>query len=148
MPLTIIARDETLTGRLCSTHVLELPGERMTIRELIRERVYQEVQDFNTGRGNRSLPGLVPAADAFPSDDAAPPGSCSGDAPPARGTTPSPTSAPLDWRLEFDKAVAAFTRNAFLILIDQRQATNLDEEVELNPATQISFVRLTLLVGG
>lgn len=112
MPLTLTVRDETLTGQLCSTRSLELPRERMTIRELIRERVYQEVQDFNAGGGPAAAP------------------------------------APLDWRPEFDKAVAAFTSNAFLILVDERQATSLDEEVELDPNTRIRFVRLTLLVGG
>ena len=66
--------------------------------------------------------------------------------PPGHG--PALSTATLDWRPEFDKAVAAFTKNAFLILVDERQATSLDEEVELGSTTRISFVRLTLLVGG
>lgn len=148
MTLMLTVRDETVTGHLCSTRVLELPRERMTIRELIRERVYQEVQDLIAGRGDRPLPGLVsPVAPAQPGDVALP-ARCSGAGPPNCGPAPSTAPATLDWRPEFDKAVAAFTKNAFLILVDERQATSLDEEVELGSTTRISFVRLTLLVGG
>ena len=146
MKLALTVRDETVTGHLCSARILELPRERMTIRELIRERVYQEVQDFNVGRGSRPLPGLVSPVDAARPGDVTPPERCSAGGPPGHG--PALSTAPLDWRPEFDKAVAAFTKNAFLILVDERQATSLDEEVELGSTTRISCVRLTLLVGG
>lgn len=148
MNITLTVRDETVTGHLCSARILELPRERMTIRELIRERVYQEVQDFNVGVGSRPLPGLVSPVDAARPGDVTPPERCAACGPPGYGPALSTAPAPLDWRPEFDKAVAAFTRNAFLILVDERQATSLDEEVELCPTTRISFVRLTLLVGG
>lgn len=142
MTLTLTVRDETVSGGVCSSLALKLPRERITIRELIRERVYQEVQDFNVGTRDRVFRGLVQPADATHlldgprterRDDVAP----TVDRPP-----------PIDWRPQFDKAVEAFTRNAFFILVDDRQATSLDEEVELGPTTRISFVRLSLLVGG
>ena len=43
---------------------LEFPTERITVRELIRERVYQEVQDFNRKQGERVFRGLVQPTDA------------------------------------------------------------------------------------
>jgi hypothetical protein len=36
----------------------------------------------------------------------------------------------------------------FLILVDDRQAAGLDEAFTVTPTTQISFVKLTMLVGG
>src|SRR5689334_22319102 len=44
---TITVRDETITGNSVGAFPLELLTERITVRELIRSRVYQEVQDYN-----------------------------------------------------------------------------------------------------
>lgn len=53
---------------------------------------------------------------------------------------------------KLDRAVAAafegFARNAYFVTIDGRQATDLDAEITLTPATDITFVRLLPLVGG
>jgi hypothetical protein len=47
MTVTLRIRDETTSGDVYDERSLEFPTERITVRELIRERVYQEVQDFN-----------------------------------------------------------------------------------------------------
>ena len=47
MPTTLAIRDETLSGEPSREWVLDVPTETMTVRELIRSRVYQEVQDYN-----------------------------------------------------------------------------------------------------
>ena len=47
MSVTLTVRDETTAGEIYHERPLEFPSERITVRELIRERVYQEVQDFN-----------------------------------------------------------------------------------------------------
>src|SRR5438552_2718357 len=54
----------------------------------------------------------------------------------------------IQWKSQFDKAVESFDRNGFLILIDDKQAESLDQEFVLEHGTQISFVKLTMLVGG
>ncbi len=45
MALTVIVRDETPDGKTLRELCVELLTERLTARELIRSRVYQEVQD-------------------------------------------------------------------------------------------------------
>jgi len=40
-------RDETTAGKLTHELTLDLLNEKLTVRELIRSRVYQEVDDFN-----------------------------------------------------------------------------------------------------
>jgi hypothetical protein len=54
---------------------------------------------------------------------------------------------PLDWRPQFDKALETFERNGFFILVDDKQAESLDQEFLVSPRTEVSFVKLTLLVG-
>ncbi len=47
MSTTITIRDETTTGESANEWTLEVLSESMTVREIIRSRVYQEVQDYN-----------------------------------------------------------------------------------------------------
>ena len=61
--LTITIRDETLTGQSIGEHPLDLLTERVTVRELIRSRVYQEVQDYNR-RQPETFRGLIQPTDA------------------------------------------------------------------------------------
>jgi len=130
MTATLTIRDE-LTGREpTGSLVLEFLTERITVRELIRSRVYQEVQDYNTARP-AEFRGLVQ-----PETEAALNG------PPVR------RSREIDWKKQFDVALAAFERRGFLILVGDRQMQSLDEEIVIAPGTQVTFLRLTPLVGG
>jgi hypothetical protein len=131
MPVTLSIRDETTSGRLLNEWSLQCLTERLTVRELIRSRVYQEVQDFNL-KQPEIFRGLVQPTDAEQT---------------LNGFKLRKTRA-LDWKLQFDRAVAAFEANQILILVDDRQAISLDEEVQITPGTKVSFLRLTFLVGG
>ncbi len=53
-----------------------------------------------------------------------------------------------DWERQADRAIEAFGRNGFFVLVDDRQVTELDEELELTADSDIRFVRLVQLVGG
>ena len=53
-----------------------------------------------------------------------------------------------DWEKQFAKAVTAFRGNGFLVLIDGRQITDLDETIRLTAQSQITFLKLVPLVGG
>lgn len=57
-----------------------------------------------------------------------------------------------DLRSQIDRNVAraltAFRNNGFVLLVDDRQVDDLDDEVELNDASVVTFLRLTPLVGG
>ena len=47
MSATLTIRDETLAGQTVNEWSLDFLTERVSVRELIRGRVYQEVQDYN-----------------------------------------------------------------------------------------------------
>ena len=136
MPVTLTIRDETTAGDVYGERPLDLPTERITVRDLIRERVYQEVQDYNVGTGERVFRGLVQPTGA------------------ERVLNGKPTEYRLrenrqvGWKPQFEKALAAFEQNGFFILVDDRQVEGLDEEFVIGRGTLVSFVKLTPLVGG
>jgi hypothetical protein len=136
MSVTLTVRDETAVGDVFSEQSLEFPSERITVRELIRERVYQEVQDFNRARGEQVFRGLVQPTDTERI--------LNNQRPEYR----LKQHRAIDWKAQFENAIEAFEKNGFFILIDNRQAEQLDQEFIVGPGTEVSFVKLTMLVGG
>lgn len=133
MPLTLTVHDETATRTRTHSLTLEMLSADVSVRELIRSRVYQEVQDFNRASANSTVfRGLVQPSDTEKI---------------LNGVKPSQKRA-LDWEKQYETALAAFEKNGFIVLIDNRQAESLDENVHLAAETEISFVKLVPLVGG
>jgi hypothetical protein len=125
--------DQTTSGSLTGQSVLEFLADRITVRELIRSRVYQEVQDYNHAKSDGALfNGLVQPTGAEQ----------------ALNGVRLKKHREIDWKQQFEKACDAFTRNGIFILLEDRQLETLDEEIELKPGMQVNFVRLVPLVGG
>lgn len=135
MSITITVHDETASGQPQAACTLELPSETRTVRELIRNRVYQEVKDINV-RAARNA-GTVFHALVQP-----------GDAERELNGYRLRQPRQIDWKTQYEVALEAFERNGFLILVDERQVGDLDEPIELKSGTQVSFVKLVPLVGG
>jgi hypothetical protein len=123
--------DETTAGERRDAWHLEIFEERLPLREVIRRRVFQEVAEFNADQPEL-FQGLV---------------------------QPSDTERELNgYRMrqrrrvdpeeQFLRAVEAFSRNGFVVLVDDRQVEELDHEVELRMGTEITFLKLVPLVGG
>jgi hypothetical protein len=123
-------RDETAAGRAVGSIVLEILGT-VTLRELIRLRVREEVARFNAEPTDR-FRGLVRPTGA--EED-------------LNGYRIR-SSTRIDWELQADAAVTAFGRNGFFVLVADRQVDDLDEELTLDEASDVAFVRLLPLVGG
>ena len=131
MPATITIHDETSTGETLNTLTLDLLTERITVRDLIRSRVYQEVKDYNVAKKGRFC-GLVQPTDAER----------------VLNGYNLAKNREIDWRKQYDAALESFEANGFLLLVDDRQMESLDEEVVISPTTQVSFLKLVPLVGG
>jgi hypothetical protein len=131
MSMTLTVRDETAGGDTLREFALEVLTERITVRELIRSRVYQEVQDYNRERTG-VYHGLVQPTDAETT---------------LNGYRLREKRL-IDWKRQFEKAVEAFETNRVLVLIGDRQAESLEEEIVVRPDTTVSFLRLMPLVGG
>jgi hypothetical protein len=131
MPATLTIRDEATTGDTLREWSLDFLTERITVGELIRSRVYEEVQDYNLRQPDH-FRGLIQPSDAEQTLNGF--------------KLKKPRQ--IDWKNQFDRAVEAFQKNQILILVNDRQAESLEEEIEIQPDTVVTFLRLVLLVGG
>ena len=134
MTSVLAVRDDTLSGATTRRLSLFFPDERITVRELIRERVYQEVTEYNfrSRRQGGVFRGLVQPTDTERTLNG----------------FKVPKGRDIDWEAQFARAIDAFGRNGFFILVDDRQAETLEQEIVIGPSTQVSFLKLTPLVGG
>ncbi len=123
--------DATPTGERLHTFTLDHLAERMTVREILRARIWQEVGDYNQ-RQPETFRGLVQPLGAERMLNG------------AKARTPRT----IDWEAQFRRACEAFETNGFFVLIGDRQAETLDEAFDIGVETEVQFVKLTPLVGG
>src|SRR5687767_8377284 len=117
MAVTLTIRDEALGGAApLHEWALEVLTERVSVRELIRGRVYQEVQDYNR-RQTAEFRGLVQPEGAEKT---------------LNGWKLKKPRV-IDWTQQFAKATEAFEANRVLVLVNDRQAEALDEELTVRP---------------
>ena len=134
MSTTLKIRDETtfnLGGDEDRGFTLDVPQERITVRELIRARVYREVRDYNLDQPEH-FHGLVQPSDAERSLNG----------------FKMRMRRRIDPKRQFELAKKAFYTNGFILLVDDRQVDELEEEIEISPDTTVTFLKLVPLVGG
>jgi hypothetical protein len=128
---TITIQDETTGQRQTRTWTLEFLDETITAREFIRRRIYEEVLEYNT-KNTLVYRGLVQPTDTER----------------ALNTGKPREHRKIDWEAQYHKALEAFERNGFVMLVNDTQVETLDEAVELREGTTITFLKLVPLVGG
>lgn len=141
-PLSVVGRtvggmgivmfvDETTSGSRSDGWGLEIAEERLSVRELIRRRVFQEVAEYNA-RTPEVFQGLVQPEDT------------------ERVLNGYALRTPrrIDPEKQTELALKAFAGNGFLVLVGDRQVTEPDEEIELVLGTEVTFLKLVALVGG
>ncbi len=131
MTISLMIYDETLFGAKNDALTLDFLNETITVQELIRERIYEEVRQYNAAKPEY-FRGLVQPNHAE--------------------TTLNGHKLierrKVDWQEQYTRAIEAFKRNGFFILVDDKQVDSLTETIALTPTTQVSFVKLVPLVGG
>ncbi len=131
MPVTIHVWDEVVPGPRSEAKWVTVLEAETTAREIIRSRVRQEVECHN-----QSLPevfcGLVQPEESER----------------ILNGFRMRVKRPLDWEAQFERACSSFKRNGFLLIVDGRQATDLDERIEVRAESEVQFVKLVPLVGG
>ena len=135
MSVTLKGSEQSLAGEIFDNLQLELSGERITAKELIRSRVFQKVKDYNVSEMHRedsTSDKLVPRDESEQ----------------ILNGHPEITDRMADWQTEFHRAVESFRKKQILVLVDEKQLTDLDEVVQVDSTSEISFLRLTMLAGG
>jgi hypothetical protein len=123
-------QDKSLEGKISSEIILILQSRKVKVRDLIEQRVRQEVvkteEDLirdikNTHYSLVNLP--IIRAKQKKLDK-------------------------IDVEEQVKVALTGFENNAFFILIDDKQVETLEEEVTITPKTSMQFIKLIPLVGG
>lgn len=134
MSYTVNVLDETTARpRPIAALCLEFEAETVTVRELIRRRVYDEVTEYNAGAQERFRGLVIPEGMERELNSPA-----------------LPRPRRVDWEQQYARAAEAFARGSILILVGDQQAESLDEPVtlRLGQPLDVTFIKLVPLVGG
>ena len=130
-PVVLTITDRTGAGKIISEMNISLQKNRVTVKEIIEARVVAEVETYNA-----KLPeyfnGLVQPTDAEKTLNG----------------YKMKTRKKVDPEKQVYVALDAFQKNGYFVLVDNFQADSLEQEIMITPQTQISFLKLTPLVGG
>lgn len=131
---TLTVQDHSLGGQVLNELFLKFRNNRISVAELIEQRVRAEVDDYNQRADQAvSCHNLVTPTETEQLLNGSPKGK----------------KRPL---INADKqvatALAAFRQNGFFVLADNRQLENLDDMIYLRDDLVVSFIKLTPLVGG
>jgi hypothetical protein len=129
MALTLSIVDETTSGKRRCAGDFHFDTETLTLRELISRRMQQEVERFNQSNVE-VFRGLIEPEEIERI---------------LNGVRERPV---LDCENLVAKAITAFQGNGFLVLVDDRQITDLDQNLQLTAHTKVAFLKLVPLVGG
>ena len=117
---SLTIHDRTSTGDPTGTITLPDLPDGITLRQLIRTRVREEVARANLGPW-RVLMGLVRPAD--------------------------PARTPIEWQVQADAAIDLFLANGYIVLINGVQVSDLETRIDIKRDPDVWFIRLTPLAG-
>jgi len=129
--IVLTITDRTGAGKIINELDIALKSNRVTVKEIIEARVIAEVEKYNA-KLPEYFQGLVQPTDAEKT--------INGYKMKARKK--------VDAEKQVYIALDAFMKNGFFLLVDNFQADTLEQEIEILPSTQVSFLKLTPLVGG
>lgn len=133
-----IVDEELGTSRKKSVMTLDCLTESMSLREIVRARIYQEVAEYNHSLREGTLPEIATMliqptlAESMlnkPKDKAR-------------------KRKMVNWEEQFQVACDSFEQNGFFVLVGDHQAESLDDEFITKVDTDVTFVKLVMLAGG
>ena len=130
MAVTITIQD-TSGLKVSNTIDVQFYSDVVTVKDIIQARVEQEVADYNSRKPDY-FKGLVQP----------------GDAEKTLNGYKLKARKPIDAEKQVYIALDAFGKNAYFVLIDNKQVESLDQQVKISESLSIKFVKLTPLVGG
>ena len=129
--MKLLIKDETFTGDILNKIEIEVANELATVRDIISGRVTAEVNRYNNA-STEYFKGLIQPSNTEKT--------LNGYKFKKRRT--------IDAEKQVYIALDSFQNNGYFVLIDNVQAESLDQEVLLTKDTNVSFLKLTPLVGG
>jgi hypothetical protein len=128
---TIKIKEETTSGKLLNEIAVTLPAQVVSVREIIEAKVNAEIENYYqqlSGMYN----GFVQPVDIEKQ---------------LNGFSEEPNKK-INTTVQVNAAINAFQQGSVFMLIDNIQAESLDQMLVINDKTEVSFLKLTALVGG
>ena len=129
MSITVTMSDGTLSGSIVQRLSINIASNTTTARQLIEQRITQEVTLFKSGKKQSHFNGVM-----IPT--------------PKEMELNSHQYANIDVQAQCEQAIRAFSHNGFFLLVDEHQITELDTEFQVSELSTIQFIKLVPLVGG
>ena len=133
MQVALNVADEAMFGltQPAYTMTLSFPKNHISVRELIEARVREEVENYNANQPEVFNMLVQPAL-----------------AERVLNGFKFKEKKKISEREQYEKAIQAFDRNGFIVLVDEVQAESLEQIIEIAPETSVTFLKLVPLVGG
>ena len=129
-PNILQIRDENAAGLVYHEMHIRFETEKVTIKEIIQQRVINEVKKYNQNTSQDSKGLVTPSIkERF-----------------LNKSTRKKRKVNVEKQIQI--ALKAFENNGFFMLVDDFQVDSLDDVVTIADKSMISFVKLTQLVGG
>jgi hypothetical protein len=114
--------DQTLGVHPPRIRELRLASERITLRELLKRRIDEEVAELNAGR-EEIIPLVTPTEHK------------------RRLNGERPDRRPVDATRQLAAAVEAFERRRIVVIVDGGQALDLDQSISVTAETEVRTAR-------
>lgn len=125
----LLVRDENAFGDIYNELRLGFEKIEVSVRHIITERVFQEIQKYNTKTDGYKFALVQPKEEE------------------AR-LNKSKKKKQINADKQVEIALKAFESNGFFLLVDKEQVEELEQIVRIEANTVVSFIKLTPLVGG
>ena len=123
--------DKAASGEKSGTRRLNVFTDKVSLRELIRQRIREEVEEFNRDKSDVFC-GLIQPTDTEQ----------------VLNGYRLKIRRELSWENQYAKALEAFEKNGFFVIVDGQQVEDLDEIIPLRETSEVHFLKLVPLVGG
>lgn len=131
MEFALTIQDETPSGEVLNSTIIQFPAEVISVQTLIETRVEAEVAKYQD-QAREKFFGLVRPKEAEE----------------ALNGFKLKKRRKVDVFEQKKIAVEAFKRNGFFLLVNDQQLTELDEKILITPNSTVVFLKLVPLVGG
>jgi len=128
----LTVKDELLGTGLSNEFMLWFEEPRVSVADIIRERVRHEVENYNARTAEYNFIGLVQPTESEIELNG----------------YKLKKGRQVDATKQIEVALREFESCAYFILVDDLQVKSLDDEVALSADTKVTFIKLTPLVGG
>lgn len=129
--INLIITDETFTGQAVAEVSISLDSAEVSVGHIIACRVRTEVLKYNNKKP-AYFNGLVQPSEAEQ----------------ALNGYKLKRGRQIDAEKQVKIALKAFEENGFFMFVDGQQAESLEQKLNITSITQVSFIKLTPLVGG